>query len=304
MQLADIRSMATRLATFLPRFAALTAVALLSTATLTFAAAKQQSSASGRPAAAPAVAALVVPNVREKAYVFAKGILEEAGFAWRVEGGTQGFAANTVVSQRPAAGSQVLDTGMPTVVLHLTSNPSYAQTGEPENAAPYAGTRIRFPGTPAPRVRRVAPKPTPAPRVQRPRPAKAKPAQHRFRPEPKATPKPKPKPKRVHRVARPPAFAVAGAPKEPLDEMPLTDRARLLSRWVAAHPTVSNANVRHWLFQHAWIVTGSKFGWWRGAEALRTLIEVDQRVQAQWGVGDRSESLARAALAEVEAKAR
>jgi hypothetical protein len=296
--------MATRLATFLPRFAALTAVALLSTATLTFAAARQQTAATTRPAAAPALATLVVPNVREKAYVFAKGILEEAGFAWRVEGDTQGFAANTVVSQRPAPGSQVLDTGMPTVVLHLAPNPSYAQTGEPENVAPYAGTRIRLPGTPAPRVRRVAPKPTPAPRVKSPRPAKVKPkpVQRKFRPEPK--PEAKPKPKRVHRSARPPAFAVPGAPKEPLDEMPLTYRARLLSRWVAAHPTISNANVHHWLYQHAWIVTGAKFGWWRGAEALRTLIEVDQRVQAHWGVGDRSESIARAALAEVEAKAR
>ena len=285
MDLADRRNMATRLAVFLPRFAALTALALLSTATLTFAAERQR--AAPHVAAARAPATVVVPNVREKAYVFAKGILEESGFAWRVEGDTQGFAANTVVSQLPAAGTQVLDTGAPTVVLRLAPNPSYTQTGEPENTAPYAGTPIRFPGTTAPHVRPVVTRPTPAPQVHRLH--RTKPKQHGVR---------------AHRAARPPAFAVAGAPKEPLDEMPLTRRARLLARWMDSHPTISSANVHHWLYQHAWIVTGAEFGWWHGAEALRALIAVDERVKSLWGVGSRSQSVARAALAEVEAKAK
>jgi len=63
-------------------------------------------------------------------------------------------------------------------------------------------------------------------------------------------------------------------------------------------------NERYWLYQHAWIVTGARFGWWHGAAALRILIGVDGRVESQWGVGFRSESVARAALAAVEAKAK
>ena len=86
--------------------------------------------------------------------------------------------------------------------------------------------------------------------------------------------------------------------------MPLPDRARLLSDWLRAHPKPTNANVRHWLYQHAWIVTGARFGWWRGAEALRTLIGVDREVVSKWGIGGRSETTARAALAYVEAKSK
>jgi hypothetical protein len=67
---------------------------------------------------------------------------------------------------------------------------------------------------------------------------------------------------------------------------------------------VSNANVRHWLYQHEWIVTGARFGWWRGAAALETLIRVDERVQRQWGIGAKSEAAARRALAAVRAKSR
>jgi hypothetical protein len=86
--------------------------------------------------------------------------------------------------------------------------------------------------------------------------------------------------------------------------MPLPDRARLLSHWLDAHPKPTNANVRHWLYQHAWIVTGARFGWWRGAEALRILIGVDRQVESKWGVGRKSELTARAALAFVEAKSK
>jgi hypothetical protein len=101
-----------------------------------------------------------------------------------------------------------------------------------------------------------------------------------------------------------PAFHVAGAPKEPLHEIPLPARARRLEAWLSPNRTLSAANLRHWLYQHAWIVTGARFGWWHGAEAIRTLIRVDRRVEARWGVGYRSEAAARRALAEVEAKAK
>ena len=53
-------------------------------------------------AAAPAT--LTVPDVTGQAYVFAKGILQDHGFAWHVTGPVQGYAANTVVEQRPPPG--------------------------------------------------------------------------------------------------------------------------------------------------------------------------------------------------------
>ena len=101
---------------------------------------------------------------------------------------------------------------------------------------------------------------------------------------------------------RPPAFELASAPKEPLDEIPLTQRAELLAAWIDAHPQPTPSNVRHFLYQHAWVVTGAKFGWWHGAEALRDLIAADRAAQKRWGIGRRSELVARRALAAVEAR--
>jgi hypothetical protein len=106
---------------------------------------------------------------------------------------------------------------------------------------------------------------------------------------------------------RPPrtaAFHVRGAPEEPLDEITLPARSRRLDAWLTAARGPTAANQRHWLYQHAWIVTGAKFGWWHGAEALRILIRVDRRVESQWGIGYRSEAAARQALAAVEARAK
>jgi hypothetical protein len=95
---------------------------------------------------------------------------------------------------------------------------------------------------------------------------------------------------------------VKGAPKEPLDEIALPVRAGQLSAWLTPTRKPTNANVRHWLYQHAWIVTGADFGWWKGAEALRILIALDKRVVAQWGIGAASEAAARRMLAKVEAR--
>jgi hypothetical protein len=102
-------------------------------------------------------------------------------------------------------------------------------------------------------------------------------------------------------AARPPAFVDAKAPKEPLKEMPLPQRAKLLSVWLASH-SKTKANVRHFLYQHSWIVTGASFGWWHGAQALRELIAADRVAQERWGIGRKSELVARSALAEVEAR--
>lgn len=291
--------MAARLTSLLPRVVALTAILVLASATISFAA--ENTLLAPTPKSEPAAVApelVTVPDVRGQAYVFAKGTLEERGFAWRVVGAVQGYSANTVATQTPAAGTRIVDTGLPTILLGLERG-KYAQDGLPENASPYRGTKIQF----------LRPKPAAAPKakakpVAQPKPAakpKAKPkpvARPKLKPKPKATPKPKAVP------ARPAAFPVAGAPKEPLDEMTLPERARRLERWVRTHSKPTNANVQHWLYQHEWLVTGAGFGWWQGAEALEILIRVDQQVQRSWGIGAKSEAAARRALAAVRTKSR
>ena len=122
--------------------------------------------------------------------------------------------------------------------------------------------------------------------------------------KPAAKPKPAPKPKPATKPARPAAFVVPGAKPEPFDEIPLTERAKNLSTWLSSHGRPTNENVSHWLYQHAWIVTGAKLGWWHGAQALETLIAVDEEVQRSWGMGKRSERVARAALAEVRKRSK
>jgi hypothetical protein len=139
-------------------------------------------------------------------------------------------------------------------------------------------------------------------------PLRKKPA---AKPALKSAPRAVAKPKRIAAKrkltatrSRPPAFVVHGAPKEPLDEIPLTTRARRLSAWLTTSRRPTAANQHYWLYQHAWIVTGARFGWWHGATALRVLIAVDRRVESQWGIGRQSETVARGALGAVEAKAK
>jgi PASTA domain len=129
----------------MPRLLVLAAVWVLGTASITFA------GSGGTPAPGPfgpspkkkvALKRLVVPDVREQAYVVAKSVLEDAGFAWSVKGKVKGFAANRVIWQRPGPGARVLDTGGPPVVVRLARNKRYAERGLPENAAPYRTTRL------------------------------------------------------------------------------------------------------------------------------------------------------------------
>ena len=64
-------------------------MALLSTTAIAFAASGGSTPA---PAAAPAPAAkplIRVPDVTGKVFVFAKGMLEDGGFAWKVTGSVQ-----------------------------------------------------------------------------------------------------------------------------------------------------------------------------------------------------------------------
>jgi PASTA domain len=278
-----------------PRVAlvALVLVLGLGTATLTLAA---NSTSTPTPPAAVAPAEpqeLVVPDVRRQAYVFAKGSLEQEGFAWRVEGVVPGYAANTVVAQTPAPGARVVADGNPIVVLRLARNSAYTQEGTPENAAPYPGKPARLVGAkPASKPKAAKPARTIAAKAApKAAPAKAKPAR-------------KPKPAAKAPASRRPAFTVAGAPAEPRDEIALPARARQLAAWVEAHPRKTRRNVNHWLYQHSWIVTGAGFGWSGGEAALRTLIAVDGRIQKLWGIGARSELVARRALTDVEKRSR
>jgi hypothetical protein len=271
---------AARLTSLLPRVVALTAILVLGSATISFAAENTllAPAPKAEPVAVPAPPLVSVPDVRHQAYVFAKGTLEERGFAWRVVGPVDGYPANTVISQSPAPGARVIDTGMPTIVLGLARNGTYAQEGTPENASPYDGTAIKF---------------------LRPKAAPKKKALAKPQPKPRAKAKPVVKPKAP--ALRPRAFA---GPAEPQDEIALPERARRLQTWLRAHPKPTNANVRHWLYQHQWIVTGARFGWWRGKEALELLVRIDEQVQRRWQIGAKSEAAARRALAVVRAKSR
>jgi hypothetical protein len=287
-----------RLATLLPRAVMVALVWVLATAAFTFAAdttiiGPSSPSSAAKPAQTPE---LVVPSVTGQAYVFAKGILEDGGFAWHVTGAVHGYAANRVLTQSPAAGIRVLDTGAPTIVLRLTRG-AYAEHGRPVDSSSYRGTTIKLANlaaatVPVAPVKKPVAKPATKPAVKPVAKPKLKPA---------AKPKVKPAAKPV--ASRPPAFVVPGAPKEPLDEITLQARALRLEAWLANRPKTSR-NAQHWLYQHAWIVTGAKFGWSHGARALETLIRVDERVQRQWGIGRKSEAVARATLAKVRREAR
>jgi hypothetical protein len=277
--------MAARFTALLPRLLALTVIWLLGAATFTLAAEKKvvtptQTVASQ--AAKPTL--LTVPDVRGKAYVFAKGILQDSGLAWRVQGSVQGYAANSVVYQSPRAGARVVDNGAPTVTLRLSKNSTYGERGLPENEAPYPGTRIL--SLSEWRAEHEQPETTstspPTTATTTPTTTETQPAPH-----PAET--------------RKPDFEVPGAPAEPADELTLPARARMLARRMDAMSKPTNQVVNYWLYQHAWIVTGARFGWHDGAEALRILIKVDQSLVRRFDFGARSERVARRALAYVEA---
>jgi hypothetical protein len=277
--------MAARLTMLLPRLAVLVVIWLLAAASFTFAAGSKQP-ANGQVSAKPASKkpkVLIVPDVRRQAYVFAKGILQDGGFAWRVDGVVRGFAPNTVVVQKPAPGARVVDNGSPTVALRLVRNEAYEENGLPEDHSPFAGTNVvllrDWQAANNPPVKPAPPKPA-------------------SKPAPKPAPKPATKPQKV----REPDFVVPGGKPEPADEMPLPERARMLARRVAAATRPTPRLARFWLYQHSWIVTGAELGWKDGDEALRILIRVDESLQTRFGFGAKSAAVARAALADVGRK--
>jgi len=111
-------------------------------------------------------------------------------------------------------------------------------------------------------------------------------------------------PEQPEEKTRKPDFEVPGAPAEPADEMPLPDRAHALEHRLAGIDKPRQQLINFWLYQHSWIVTGARFGWHDGAQALRILIKVDQSLERRFGFGARSEVVARRALAYVEAQAK
>jgi hypothetical protein len=340
--------MARWLPTFLPRIAVLVLVALAATAGLTFAAGSQVPSAPPvPPVSTTPVPPMIVPDVRNQAFVFAKGTLTDSGFAWRIAGSVKGYAANIVASQSPAAGTPVIDTGAPLITLTLKRNSSYTEAGDAADTSPYAGTAVEpsdLSGNPigpakvakAPAAakkvakkhattKKAAAATTPAattpaattpdaataPATTTPAiattPATTTPATTTPATPAKttaaATPA-TPAKAAAWPQNRPVAFVAPGARKEPLDEMPLPNRATLLGTWLDKHQTKSAANAKYWLYQNEWIVTGAQMGWWRGAEALQTLIAVDRRTQTLWGIGAKSAAAAQQVLDEVRAKAK
>lgn len=308
--------MADRLPALLPRIAAIVLLGLALTATLTYAAGRAPT-ATGTPVAAatPKVAPLVVPDLRNQAFVFAKGALEDGGFAWRVNGPVHGFAANTVVGQSPAPGSKLVDTGAPLVTLTLRRASGYAETGIAEDTSPYAATAVRSTelastlGPAAPALTTATAKAPAGTATRAKAPATAAKPVGKAATTAKTVKAPTTvKTPRTVTTARPQrrprAFTVAGARPEPLNEMPLPDRAKALRTWLEAHPHMTRANVAHWLYQNEWIVAGAKLGWWHGADALTTLVAVDRRTQQLWGIGAKSAVLAQRALGEVQSKSR
>ena len=304
--------MAARIAMLAPRFIALVVIWLLAWASFSLA----QGGTQTTPPPAPVVVeaekpdVLVVPDVRRQAYVFAKGILQDAGFAWRVSGDVDGFAANTVLVQTPAPGTRVIDNGAPVVSLRLARSSQYAERGVPENSAPFSASKVvllkdwqaeqKKNAPPAPEAAPAETAPattTPAPTTTAPAETTPAPATEPTTTAPAAAPPPAQDP-----AYRKPDFTVSGAPQEPADEMPLPARARALEERAAMLKKPTRRFVNFWLYQHTWIVTGARFGWKDGDVALKTLIRVDGSLQARFGFGRRSQAVARRALAYVESR--
>ena len=140
---SDARVVSRRILT-LPRLTAVAAAGLLVSATISLAADKPTMAKKPAHAAKPQQV-MVVPDVRGQLFVFASGALEDSGFGWKVRGSVEGYPSNLVVDQAPKPGTHVLNTGNPTITLHLARKG--AQVGEPQNRSPYGASLIKRPAT-------------------------------------------------------------------------------------------------------------------------------------------------------------
>lgn len=138
---SDARAVSRRILT-LPRLTAVAAAGLLVSATISLAADKPAAMKTPSTHKTAQRQVMVVPDVRHQLFVFASGTLEDGGFGWKVRGAVGGYPANVVVSQKPAPGTRVVDTGAPTITLSLERGNS-PQLGEPQNRSPYGASLIR-----------------------------------------------------------------------------------------------------------------------------------------------------------------
>jgi beta-lactam-binding protein with PASTA domain len=123
-------------------------VAALAMTAISFAASRQLAVAPMSASQLPSTPmTLVVPDIRREAFVFAKGQLQDAGFAWKVVGGAPGYPANIVVTQSPAPGTRLIDTGAPLIRVTLARNKQSGPKGEPEDTSPYSATAVRLAGS-------------------------------------------------------------------------------------------------------------------------------------------------------------
>jgi hypothetical protein len=125
----------------LPRVTVVAALVLLVSATISLAADKPVAK---KPAghASSKRQVMVVPDVRHQVFVFASGMLEDAGFGWKVRGSVHGYPANLVVSQSPKPGTHVVNTGAPAITLRLAQGRG-PQLGEPQDKSSYGASLIR-----------------------------------------------------------------------------------------------------------------------------------------------------------------
>jgi PASTA domain len=142
---SDARLVSRRILT-LPRLTAVAAAGLLVSATISLAADKPTMAKKPAHASKPQQV-MTVPDVRGQMFVFASGMLEDGGFGWKVRGAIEGYPANVVAAQSPGPGTHVLNTGAPTITLHLARGKG-AQLGEPQNRSPYGASLIRRPAKP------------------------------------------------------------------------------------------------------------------------------------------------------------
>lgn len=128
----------------LPRLTAVAAAGLLVSATISLAADKPTTVTKPATHSSAPQQVMTVPDVRGQLFVFASGTLEDAGFGWKVRGAVEGYPANVVASQSPQPGAHVLDTGAPTITLHLVRGKG-PEDGQPQNRSPYGASLIRRP---------------------------------------------------------------------------------------------------------------------------------------------------------------
>jgi PASTA domain len=142
-QRSDAQAVPRRILT-LPRLTAVAAAGLLVSATISLAADKPATATKPTTHTSAPQQVMTVPDVRGQLFVFASGTLEDNGFGWKVRGAVQGYPANVVAAQSPQPGAHVLDTGAPTITLHLVRGKG-SQLGVPQNRSPYGASLIRRP---------------------------------------------------------------------------------------------------------------------------------------------------------------